>query len=106
MVTRRSERGVALIIAVIVVLVVTILAVGVIRYASREVAGANAGRKAAAIASCADAARSMLMSRWKLGGEKAGPHPHAARRGDARAPGPTRLLGGHYGDVSVSGVQV
>jgi hypothetical protein len=105
MATRRSERGVALIIAVIVVLVVTILAVGVIRYASREVAGANAGRKAAAIASCAEAARSMLMSRWRLGGEKAGPNL-APLDEQIESTGPTTLLGGHYGDVSVSGVQV
>jgi hypothetical protein len=98
MTSRRNERGSALLISVVVVLVVTVLAVGAIRYGSREVAGAHAARKEAAVEACADAARSMLMSQWKLLGQTA--------FGDLEVLNvvlepstPTELRGGHYADV-------
>ncbi len=105
MVSRRSERGAALLISVVVVLVVTVLAVGAIRFASREVGGATAARKEAALAACADAARSMLMSRWKLLGQVAGPNLDALEE-ELEDMTPTVLRGGHYGDVNVTGVQI
>ncbi|HET6437602.1 MAG TPA: hypothetical protein VFG59_06060, partial [Anaeromyxobacter sp.] len=102
--TRLAERGHALLISVIVVLVMTVLAVGVIRYASREVAGANAGRNRAAIAACAEAARAQLMSQWKVLGVQGmdlQPLDVTLESGT-----PTKIVGGHYGQVNVSGVQV
>jgi hypothetical protein len=102
---RRPARGVALLIAIIVVLVVTVLAVGVIRYASREVAGATAGRKEAAIASCAEGARSMLLSQWKLLGQQAS-GSISPLNVTLEPSTPTALRGGHYGDVNVTGVQI
>lgn len=94
--SRRSERGSALVMALIVVLVITAVGVAVIRFASREVAGAHAVRKEASVAACADAARQLLMARWKLLGAhglEVGPLD-VSLLDDAQ----TRLQGGHYGD--------
>ncbi len=102
--TRRQERGNALLVSVIVVLVMTVASVGVIRYASREVAGATAAKRQAALASCAEAARALLMSQWKvLGTQGMDLQPLNITVDDAT---PTQVLGGHYGDVDIAGVQV
>jgi len=61
-----GERGSAALMSIIVVLVVTVFGVAVINFASREAAGSTSSRKEAAIASCVEAARAMLMSQWKL----------------------------------------
>lgn len=63
---RRSERGSTLIIATIVVVIVAVLGVGLLRFSTREVAGASAGQRAQALASCADAARQLLQSRFHV----------------------------------------
>jgi hypothetical protein len=85
--------------------VITVLAVGAIRFASREVGGALAARKEAGIATCADAARHMLMSQWKLLGERSGPQI-APLEQTLEPLTPTVLRGGHYGDVNVTSVQI
>lgn len=105
MASRRSERGAALLVSVVVVLVITVLAVGAIRFASREVGGATATRKEAALAACADAARAMLMSKWKLLGQVSGPNLEALNE-ELEGVTPTVLHGGHYGEVDVTGVQI
>jgi hypothetical protein len=91
----RSQRGYALIMAVIVILIVTVAAVGVIRFASREVAGSIAGRKEVAVASCAEAARSVLMGQWKLLGTHDTAIPPLKLVLESVTP--TQALGGHYG---------
>lgn len=93
--SHREARGSALLTSVIVILVVAVVGVGVIRFASREVAGATAGRKEAAIAACAEAARAMLMSQWKL----LGSHGVNARplKLVLESASQTALRGGHYG---------
>lgn len=98
--SRRTERGSALLMAMIVVLVITAIGVAVIRFASLEVAGAHAGRKEAAVAACADAARALLMSRWRL----LGTHGVTVAPLDEVLGGasPTRLRGGHYDDTPSS----
>jgi hypothetical protein len=102
---RSPERGHAVLVSVIVVLVITVLAVGAIRFASREVSGALAARKEAGITTCADAARHMLMSQWKLLGETSGlALPPLNQTLEPLTP--TVLRGGHYGDVNVSSVQI
>lgn len=63
---RRSERGSTLIIATIVVAIVAVLGVGLLRFSTREVAGASAGQRAQALATCADAARQLLQSRFHV----------------------------------------
>ena len=101
---RRTERGNALLLSVIVVLVMAVVAVGVIRYGYQEVAGATAVRKQAAIASCAEAARSLLMSQWKvLGTQGMQIQPVNITVENAT---PTYVRGGHYGQTGVTGVQV
>lgn len=93
--SRRLERGNALLMAIIVVLVITVAGVAVIRLASREVAGAQAGRKAASVSACTEAARNMLMGQWKLlGTHDVGIPPLKLVLESAT---PTEVRGGHYG---------
>src|ERR671926_139355 len=60
----RSQRGSALLLVYVVVLVLALVAVGLIRFASREVAGATAGEKQQALVSCAEAGRQLLLSQF------------------------------------------
>jgi hypothetical protein len=62
--TRSEERGSALVMTVIVVLVITVIGVGVINFASREVAGAYAGARRQALVACAESARQLLVSKF------------------------------------------
>ena len=62
--SRTHERGSALLTAVIVVLVVTIIGVGIISFASREIAGATAGAQRQGLVACAESARQLLLSRF------------------------------------------
>jgi len=91
-----NQRGSALLVSIIVVLVVAAVGVGVIRFASREVAGATAFRKEAATVACASAARTLLTSQWKL----LGTHGVKTLPLDVLLDSvtQTRLRGGHYGD--------
>lgn len=60
----RPPRGSALMVAVVVVLVLSVLGVGLVRLATSETAGALAGARREALAQCADAARQLLMSKF------------------------------------------
>jgi Tfp pilus assembly protein PilX len=100
-----SERGSALIIAVIVVLVMSVLAVGVIRFASREVAGATAGRKLAAASSCAEAARAWILANWNAL-DNVAPADKPPMDVTLENVTPTALRGGHYGQTGVTQVQI
>jgi hypothetical protein len=94
--SRRNERGSALLMSMIVVLVITAVGLAVIRFASRDLAGATSGRKEAAIAACAEAARTLLMSQWKLFGSHGvvvGPLDVVLDTASQ-----THVQGGHYGD--------
>jgi hypothetical protein len=102
--SRHPARGNALLLSIIVVLVMTVAAVGVIRFASREVAGANAARRQAGITACADAARTLLMSKWKVLGTQGMEIMPVEEQIEPNTP--TTLRGGHYGEVNVNGVQV
>src|SRR3990172_168282 len=90
-----SERGNVLLMSVIVILAITVIGLAVVRYSSREVSAAIAGRKEAAVTACAEAARSLLMSQWKL----------LSAHGTSVAPlnvtldtaSQTQIQGGHYG---------
>jgi hypothetical protein len=62
--SRNPDRGSALLTAVIVVLVVTIIGVAIISFASREIAGATAGAQRQGLVSCAESARQLLLSRF------------------------------------------
>ncbi len=65
------ERGSALIISVIVMLVIAVIGVGMVRFSAREVAGATAGGRAEALSACAAAAERLLTSRFHALGQQA-----------------------------------
>jgi hypothetical protein len=88
---RTSQRGSALIIAVIVVLIVSVIGIGVLRFAYRETAGATAGAREQALVSCAESARQLLVSQFDALGLQ---------------PASTFAVGGHYGTAGVTVAQV
>jgi hypothetical protein len=92
---RLNQRGSALLVSIIVVLVIAAVGVGVIRFASRDLAGATGGRKEAQVAACAEAARTLLTSQWKLLGAHGVKSPPLDVLVEAATQ--TRLRGGHYG---------
>lgn len=63
---RRIERGSALVVSVVVVLIVSMLSVGLIRLATLETAGATAGAKREALSQCAEAAAHLLLSKFHV----------------------------------------
>jgi hypothetical protein len=98
-----TQRGSGLLLAMIVVLVLTVVAVGVIRFSSRELAGAYAGRQEDSLVACAEAGRQLLLSQFR-GLGVAPTSLQALNVGlDNPASGSTRAVGGH---VDTSGVQI
>jgi Tfp pilus assembly protein PilX len=100
----RSQRGSALLLAMIVVLVITIIAVAMIRYSSRELAGATAARQNSALVACAEAGRQLLTSQFRSLGV-APTQLQALNVTLDGAGGDTRVLGGHV-DTNVQVDQV
>jgi hypothetical protein len=101
----RSQRGSGLLLAIIVVLVITLVAVGVIRFSARELSGAYAGRRQDALVACAEAGRQLLQSRFRAIG--AMPTQIAALNVtlDSSSGKSTQVLAGHYdGAVQVEQV--
>jgi hypothetical protein len=103
----KSQRGSALIIAVIILVVVTLIGVGVIRFASRGVAGARAGANQQALVACAEAARGLLYSKFHA----LGLNPTAIAAINLPIDGSsssarTRVLGGHYDEMGITVSQV
>lgn len=99
----RDQRGSALIMSVVVVLVITVIALGIIRFASREVAGATAGARYEALVACADAGRRLLVSQFHA----VGLSPTSLTAVNVPLDGPagrTQVVGGHVDEAG--GVQV
>lgn len=61
----RSERGSALVLTVIVCLVLAVISAALIRFTSRELAGATAARQSDALVACAEAGRQIIMSQFR-----------------------------------------
>jgi hypothetical protein len=101
----RPQRGSALLLAMIVVLVITIVGVAIIRMSSRELAGATAARQADALVSCAEAGRQLLMNQFRILG--LAPTSIAAMNVplDASSGGRVSAAGGHV-DQAISTVKV
>jgi hypothetical protein len=104
---RGSQRGSALLMAVIVVLVITVLGVGIIRFASREVAGSTAGARHQALVACAEAGRRLLASQFHA----VGVTPTSLQALNVPLDGPagqaaTFAVGGHINDDPNVNVQV
>jgi type II secretory pathway pseudopilin PulG len=98
----RNQRGSALVMSVIVVLVIAIIGVAVVRFASREVAGATASRKTQALVACADAGRQVLLSQFKA----LGLSPVSLTALNLPLDANTNVVGGHYGELGVQVTQV
>jgi type II secretory pathway pseudopilin PulG len=98
----RSQRGSALVLSVLVVLVIAVIGVAVIRFASREVAGATASRKTQALVACADAGRQVIVSRFKA----LGISPVSLTALNLPMDANTRVVGGHYDTSDVQVAQV
>jgi hypothetical protein len=104
---RTSQRGSALLIAVIVALIVSAVGVGILRFAVRETAGAPAGAREQALVSCAESARQLLLSQFNALGLQ--PTSVAALNVPLDTTGGgsiTRAVGGHYGTSGVTIAQV
>jgi hypothetical protein len=93
--------------AVIVVLVITVLGVGIIRFAAREVAGSTAGAQHQTLVACAEAGRRLLTSQFHA----VGVNPTALQALNLPLDGPAAqansfAVGGHIGDNPAVNVQV
>jgi type II secretory pathway pseudopilin PulG len=92
-----NERGSALVTSVIVVLVLAILGVGMIRFATRESAGAMAGTREQSLVACADAARQVLLSKFSaLGLQPTSIAPLDLALDTTGSGSRVRAVGGHY----------
>jgi hypothetical protein len=101
----RTQRGSAILLAIIVVFVVAVIAAGVLRYTSRELAGATAGRQSDALVACAEAGRQLLLSQFRVMGVKPDSLTALNVPLDASSGGSTRVRGGHV-DSPDSAIQV
>jgi hypothetical protein len=97
-----SQRGSALVISVLVVLVVAIIGVAVIRFASREVAGATAARRHQTIVACAEAGRQTILAQFKA----LGTAPTALQPLNMPVAAYNQVMGGHIGTTDTQGIQV
>lgn len=97
---RTLQRGSALIVATIVVLIIAVIGVGMVRFTQRETAAATAGLRGDALSACAEAARKLLEAKF----HGLGTHPTSIEVLDVKMDGPAgrlRAVGGHIdGDPS------
>ena len=99
-----SQRGSALVIAIIIILVMAVIGVAMLRFGAREVAGSTALQRQQALSACADAGRQLILSQFRA----LGPAPTSLPAID-QAIDPSsgaRILGGHYDHAAASVEQV
>jgi type II secretory pathway pseudopilin PulG len=99
-----SQRGSALVIAVIIILVMAVIGVAMLRFGAREVAGSTALQRQQALSACADAGRQVILSQFRA----VGPAPTSLPALDQPIDPSTgaRIVGGHYDTAGVSVSQV
>jgi len=98
----RRQRGSALILSVIVVTVLAIIGVAVINFASREIAGATAGRKYQALVACAEAGRQQILSQFHA----LGTSPLSITPLNIQLTPTNQILGGHFDTNTAAAIQV
>ena len=98
---RTRPHGSALLIAVIAVLVITVISVGIIRFASRESVGASASAHEQALIACAEAARLQLLGQFHALGFQ----PSTLTPLNVTLSGTTLAQGGHY-DTPVGNIVI
>jgi type II secretory pathway pseudopilin PulG len=101
---RQTQRGSALLTAVIVILVITVIGVGIIRFAAREMAGSTASAKEQAMIACAETARSLLLSQFHaLGVQPMALAPLNLPLDGSASSARTWAVGGHYDTAEARG---
>jgi type II secretory pathway pseudopilin PulG len=97
----QHQRGAALVVAIIVILVMAVIGVAMLRFGAREVAGSTALQRQQALSACADAGRQLILSQFRA----VGPPPTALPAFDEAIDPSTgsRIVGGHY-DLAGSAV--
>jgi len=103
---RTTQRGSALLTAVVAVLVITVIAVGIIRFSGRESAGATATSLDHRVRACAEAARLQLLAQFHaLGFQPSTVQALNLPLGTTAANGPIVARGGHY-DTPVGNIVI
>lgn len=101
-----SQRGSGMLLAIIVVMIVALISAGVLRYTSRELAGATAGRQSDALVACAEAGRQLLLSQFRSVGIPPTQLQALNVPLDADSGGSTSVVGGHIDEVGITQVSV
>lgn len=102
----RPQHGSGILLAMIVVFVVALIVAGVLRYTSRELAGATAGRQHDALVACAEGGRQLLMSQFRAIGIPPTQLQALNVPLDATTGGSTAAVGGHIDSTTVQIEQV
>jgi type II secretory pathway pseudopilin PulG len=98
------QRGSALLLSVIVIMVAAVIGVAMMRFGAREVAGATAAQRQQALSACAELGRQVLLSRFRAVGAAPTSLPALSEPVDAST-GVT-ILGGHYDSTDIQLDQV
>ncbi len=99
-----SQRGSALVIAVIVIMVMAVIGVAMLRFGARELAGSTALQRQQALSACADAGRQIILSQFRAVGPPPTELPALDQPIDPSTG--TRVVGGHYDSPGVVVAQV
>jgi type II secretory pathway pseudopilin PulG len=99
-----TQRGSALVVAIIVIMVMAVIGVAMLRFGAREVAGSTALQRQQALSACADAGRQVILSQFHA----VGPGPTTLPALDQPIDPSTgaRVVGGHYDTTGISVSQV
>jgi type II secretory pathway pseudopilin PulG len=99
-----TQRGSALVVAVIIILVMAVIGVAMLRFGAREVAGSTALQRQQALSACADAGRLVVLSQFRAVGSPPTSIPALDQPIDPSTG--ARIVGGHYDTAGVSVAQV
>jgi Tfp pilus assembly protein PilX len=100
--SKRRQRGAALVLAIVVVMIAAVIGVGVLRIGQRELVGANASARRQALSACAEAARQLLVSQLHALGSDPTRLDTLNTPLDGTTSGVTRAVGGHIGEDPVA----
>ena len=93
---RTNQRGSALLTAMIAVVVLVVVALGILRFASRARIGASAAVNEQALVACAEAARLQLMAQFHLFGSPGSVTALNVPLGTTGGGNAPQAVGGHY----------
>jgi hypothetical protein len=101
----RSQRGSSLVVSLIVIVILTVIAVAMVRFAARDQAGALASMRHDSLVACARAAARVLQSQFGLGvSPSAALDITVGNSSDRESP---RMVGGHVDqDMTVTDIKL